>query len=161
MKPALFLLFTFLTSLALPAQSPHFSIFDAIEQNSRQGRGVIVIHQSQAIKSLIGTRLDSENIEVIEGKSLLKTMGYRIQLYSGNQQRTSKIEVESYASKVKELFPEIETKIDFGAPWWRLYVGSYLTHTEAFKMQMVLRNAFPQLKKEITIIEDTISLPMD
>jgi hypothetical protein len=154
-------LFIFLLTTEGYAQSPLFSIFESIEQQPKQGEGMVVIHQSDAIKRLIGTRIDSENIEVIDGKSHLKTEGYRIQVYSGNNQLVSRAEIDSLTNRIKVLYPDIETKRDFVSPWWKLYVGNYLTYQEAWLMCLDLQKTFPQRKKEINVIETVIRLPMD
>jgi len=143
------------------AQSPQFSIFDSFEQRSKPGEGDVVIHQSEAIKKLVGTRVDNENVEILNGKPILNLAGYRIQVYSSNIQRVAKGEAEALAAKIKELFPDLETYPKYFAPFWKLHVGNYLTDEEASIMWRELRKAFPQRKNEIFIIEDKIQLPLD
>lgn len=143
------------------AQAPQYSIFEALERQPKAGEGGVIIHQSDAIKRLVGTRIDSDNIDVVSGKSYLKTMGYRIQVYSGNNQRVSKEETQNLKTKIEELYPGIETYPIFVAPFWKLHVGNYLTYEEASIMLRELRKSFPQRKNEIFILEDEIRLPMD
>ena len=143
------------------AQSPQFSIFESIGQQPKQGEGMVVIHQSDAIKRLIGTRIDSENIEVIGGRSHLKTEGYRVHVYSGNNQLVSRAEMDTLSNRIKALYPDIETIKDFVSPWWKLYVGNYPTYQEAWLMSLDLQKAFPRLRKEIGVVETIIRLPMD
>ena len=150
-----------LTAIAGYAQSPQYSIFDALEQQPKQGEGTVIIHQSNAIKRLVGTRIDSENIDVINGKSFLNTPGYRIHVYNGYIQRTSKTDVENLAKTLKERYPDLDTYTDFDAPVWKLRVGNFLTFEEASIMLRELRKAFPQQRNEIYIIEVNIRLPLD
>jgi len=143
------------------AQSPHYSIFDALERQPKPGEGAVIINQPNAIKRLVGTRVDSDNIDVLNGKSFLITKGYRIQVYSGNNQRTSMDEAIAMQNKLKELYPGIDASRIYDAPVWKLHVGNYLTFEEASIMLRDLRKVFPQRKNEIYIIVDNIRLPLD
>ena len=143
------------------AQSPHFSVFDSFDAPPKAGEGRVVIHQSEELKQLVGTRIDSENVDIINGKTYLITMGYRIQVYSGNNQRTSKDEAHTLQTKIKELHTDITTYVIYNAPFWKLHVGDYRSFEEASLMLRELRNAFPQKKNEIYILEDNIRLPLD
>lgn len=144
----------------LYAQSPYFSIFDSFER-PKPGAGVVIIHQSEALKQLVGTRIDCENIDVENGRTYLITEGYRIQVYSGNDQRTSKGEATDKQRKIKELYPDVETYVTYYAPFWKLHVGDYRSYEEASHILRSLRETFPQTKNEIYIIEDEIRLLLD
>jgi hypothetical protein len=143
------------------AQSPHFSIFDSFENPSDPKAGIVVIHQSELLKQLVGTRIDSENIDIISGKTYLITEGYRIQVYSGNNQRTSKGEALEKQKQIKELYPDFRTYIIYNAPFWKLHFGDFRSYEEASYMLYRLREAFPQTRNEIYIIEDEIRLILD
>ena len=143
------------------AQSPQFSIFDSFNAPAKPGEGRVVIHQSEEIKQLIGTRIDSENIDIINGKTFLITMGYRIQVYSGNLQQKSREEAESLQRQITKLFPEITSYVGYNAPFWKLHVGDYRSFEEASLMLRELRSAYPQKRNEIYILEDNIRLPLD
>ncbi|MDR0575506.1 MAG: SPOR domain-containing protein [Tannerella sp.] len=164
-RSILFTVLTFITAICgcgvICAQSPQFSIFDSFEKYPKSGEGMVVIHQPDALKRLVGTRIDSENIDVLNGKTYLVTKGYRIQVYSGNNHRTSKDEAFSLQSKIKELYAGIDTYVTYNAPFWKLHIGNYRSFEEASFMLRELRGAFPQKKNEIYIIEDDIRLPLD
>jgi hypothetical protein len=146
---------------ALYAQSPQYSIFESLERQPKAGEGGVVIHQPDAIRRLVGTRIDSDNIDAVSGKSFIKTMGYRVQVYSGNNQRVSKEEVQTIKKKIEEIYPGVDTYPIFEAPFWKLHVGNYLTFEEASIMLRELRKTFAQRKNEIFILEDEIRLPLD
>ena len=145
----------------LHAQSPVFSIFDAFEEDPKQGEGKVVIHQSEEIKQLVGTRLDSENIDVTNGKTSIKTMGYRIRIYSGYQYQKSREEAVSLQKQIEERFPEISTYLKWEAPIWRLHLGDFCFYNEAFAMVLELRTVYPKKKNDISIIEEEILLSLD
>ncbi|MDR0836256.1 MAG: SPOR domain-containing protein [Tannerella sp.] len=142
-------------------QSPYFSIFDLFEGAPEKGKGTVVIHQPESLKALVGTRIDSNNIDVLDGKTYLKTRGYRVQFYSGNDQRKSRGQAESLQEQLKKMYPDLQTYVRFNAPFWKLHVGNYRSWEEASQMLRTLRKDFPQIKNEIYIIEDEIILPLD
>lgn len=159
------LLFIFATILSgscpLHAQSPYFSIFDSFERPPKPGEGTVIIHQSEMLKRLVGTHVDSENVDIVNGKTYLVTRGFRIQVYSGNNQRTSKGEAMERQSKIKELYPDVETYVIYNAPFWILQVGNYRSVEEASHLHRSLRETFLQVKNEIKIVEDDIRLPLN
>ena len=147
----------------LCAQSPDFSIFDSFEKYPRSGEGKVVIHQPESVKKLVGTRIDSENIDNTNGITYIKTQGYRVQVYSGNNQRVSRDEAISLQEKIKELYhPDIiATYVEYNAPFWKLHVGNYRSFEEASQMLRDLRIKFPKTKNEIYIVEVEILLQLD
>jgi hypothetical protein len=145
----------------LSAQSPNFSIFDSFDRPVRAGEGKVIVHQSNALKQLVGTRIDSENIDISNGKTFLVTKGFRVQAYSGNSQRVSKDEVLSMQKKMKELYPNLDSYEKYDAPFWKLRVGNFRFYEEASSMLRELKAAFPDHKNEMSIIEDEIRLQLD
>jgi hypothetical protein len=159
----LFILIPFITIYTdvINAQSPLFSIFDQFDQPAKKGEGTVIIHQSESLKSLVGTRIDSQNLDMINGKSYLKTEGFRVQIYSGNNLRTSRDESFGKQNQIKELYPGIPTYVTYDAPFWKLHVGDYISFEEASQMLRELRNTFPKAKKEIYVIEDQINVLLE
>lgn len=145
----------------LDAQSPQFSIFDSFDKQPKSGEGIVVVHQPETLKRLVGTRIDSENIDIVNGKTYLITRGYRVQVYSGNNQRASKEEATKLQAEIKNMYPDIETYVIYNAPFWKLHVGNYRSFEEASFKLRELREVFPRKKNEIYIIEDDIRLLLD
>jgi len=143
------------------SQTPLFSIFDAFEREPLPGEGKVIVHQSDSLRQLVGTKIDSENIDVVNGKAYLKTTGYMVQAYSGNNQRKSKDEAFALQTKIKNLYSDTETYVKFDSPFWKLYVGNYRSFEEASQMLRALRLQFPQIKNEIYVVEGEIRLALD
>lgn len=141
--------------------APQFSIFDSFEKKSKPGEGAVVVHQSEAIKRMVGTRIDSENIDIVNGKTYLITKGYRVHVYSGNNQRASREEALLLQGQLKKSHPELETYVTFNAPFWKLHIGNFRSFEEASVLLRDLREVFPKKKNELYIIEDDIRLPLD
>jgi len=149
-----FLLLLIFCSGGLRAQS---SIFDALTK-SEAGKGSVTIHQSNDIRRLVGSRPASEKVEVSGDKSYLILPGYRIQVFSGNNQRKSKDEADYKKRQINEAYADVSTHVTFMAPFWRLRVGDYLTYEEAYSMMQKLIGSFPAFKKEIHITKEDVRI---
>lgn len=156
----LLLLFTCagLSAQEVPVELP--SIFDSL-QDPAAGKGQVIVNQSPAIKRMVGTRLSGANVETTDTETFLKVQGYRTQVFSGNNQRKSKDEAFSKEKEIKELFPEIPTYVTYNAPFWKLRVGDFRSHEEAYHMMRLLMDAFPSYGKEMYIVREEIKIPLN
>lgn len=136
------------------------SIFDAL-QESRNGSGVVVVHQSDALRKMVGERFQGANVETADTVSYMKMQGFRIQIYSGNDQRKSKDEAFLKEREVKDIFPDLPTYVTYKAPFWNLRVGDFRTHEEARRIQRQLMDAFPDYKRQMYILRGEIRIPMN
>lgn len=136
------------------------SIFDAL-QESRVGQGQVIVNQSSAIRQLVGKRLSGANVEKTDTETFLKVQGFRAQVFSGNNQRKSKDEAFTKEKEIKELFPEVPTYVTYNAPFWKLRVGDFLSHEEAYHMLRQLMEAFPSYGKEMYIVREEIKIPLN
>lgn len=118
----------------------------------KAGQGVVIVHQSDAIANLLGVRVYGEN------KNELIQEGYRVQVFSGNNQTKSKSEANWKQEKVKELFPNLQTYVTFKSPFWRLRVGDFRSYEEADQLMRQLKRAFPQFGKEMYVVRDEIKI---
>ncbi|MCC8143734.1 MAG: SPOR domain-containing protein [Tannerellaceae bacterium] len=151
----------FVGSLHLHAQSAGGArtIFDAL-QESGPGEGEVIVNQSPEIRRLVGSRLYGDNIERSDTETYIKIQGFRTQVFSGNNQRSSKDEAFAKEQQVKELFPDLPTYVTYTAPFWRLRVGDFRSHEEAYRMLHLLRDAFPSFGKEMYIVREEVKIPL-
>ena len=110
---------------------------------------------------LVGSRKTGANVEIEDEKAFLRAQGYRTQVFSGNNQRASKEEAFAKEKEIKELFPEVPTYVTYNAPFWKLRVGDFLSHEEAYHMMRQLMDAFPAYAKEMYIVKEEIKIPLD
>lgn len=113
------------------------------------GEGKVSIKQDPKIEALLGAKSTS-------GAEALKIPGYRVQVYAGGNSRSSKMEAERVASKVKQLFPDLQIYTLFIPPRWLCRVGDFRSVEEADAMMRRLRNAGGF--KEVSIVKDQIIL---
>ncbi|MGL4781054.1 MAG: SPOR domain-containing protein [Bacteroidales bacterium] len=118
----------------------------------KPGQGVVIVHQSDAIAKLLGVRSYSET------KNEFTQEGYRVQVFSGNNQTKSKSEANWKQDKVKEMFPNLQTYVTFKSPFWRLRVGDFRSYEEADQLMRQLKRAFPQFGKEMYVVRDEIKI---
>jgi hypothetical protein len=136
------------------------TLVDALQEDF-PGKGMVVIDQPPAIRALIGGRRDGQNIETTaDGQTFLKHQGFRIQIFSGNNQRTAKDEAFRKEKEINERFPTLATYVTYEAPFWRLRVGNYDSQEEAFHNQRQLSEAFPAFAREIYIVREEIKVPI-
>lgn len=119
------------------------------------------VRQSVAIRNLVGVRLKGENVVMDEDGVYLKIQGFRTQVFSGNDQRLSKKEAFDKEQEIKELYPDLVTYVTYKAPFWKLRVGDFRTHEEAYAVLRQLKEAFPSFGKEMYIVKDEIRMPLD
>lgn len=124
------------------------SIFDHLAQ-PEAGYGTVVIRQSEDIRRLVGIRSDS-----------LITDGYRVQIFAGNDRRTSRTEAFEKENEVREVFPQLPTYVTYPAPFWRLRAGDLRTVEEARQLLHQLTQAFPAYAKEMYIVREEIRISL-
>ena len=125
------------------------------------GKGVVTVHQSDAIRALVGAHKYGTNVEQEGEATYLKIQGYRAQVFSGNNQRKSKDEAFRKEKEIKELFPDVPTYVTYNAPFWKLCVGDFRSHEEAYQMMRMLMTAFPAYAKEMYIVKEEVKIPLN
>lgn len=135
------------------------SIVDKINR-PQSGKGSVQIIQDVRIAEKVGRPAKKGFIdESQEGETQYVEMsGWRIQVFSGNDQRISKREAFRKETDVKTSFPELSTYVKYNAPIWRLCVGDFQTYQDAQKMLVQLRHTFPAYGREMSIVKARIQV---
>lgn len=147
-KVGLFLLFAILTCVSVQAQN----IVKSLERTV-PGQGKVTIHQDPRIEALIGV----EHYATGEHK-VIKTSGFRIQAYAGNNTRQAKNDAYGVASRIKEYFPELTVYTSFNPPRWLCRVGDFRSIEEADAMMRKMKAT--GMFKEVSIVRDQINIPL-
>lgn len=145
-------LFTLLLALAAVVGVQAQSIIKSLERNV-PGQGKVTIHQDPRIEALIGLERSAT-----DEQKVIKTSGFRIQAYAGNNTRQAKNEAYQVAASVKEQFPELPVYTSFNPPRWLCRVGDFRSIEEADAMmrRMKATGEF----KEVSIVKDQINIPL-
>ena len=83
-----------------------------------------------------------------------KTAGYRIQVYTGANNRTSKQEALQMKQKVQSHFPELSVYVNFLSPRWVCRVGDFTSREEAAGYMQKLRSK--RISAEARIVSCTV-----
>ena len=150
--------------------------------STKPGQGLVRIYEDEAISGLIGKRPSSVGLSTtqeattpvkpsssgitpehlpsaqLNPSATIQISGYKIQVFSGNDQRNSKREAESRRNQVKNVFPEMEVDISFNPPVWRVRAGNYRTYEEAFQSLQEMKKTFPDFGKEMQIVRARVLL---
>jgi hypothetical protein len=151
------LIVIFLCSSRLAAQTP---IFESLSTPGA-GKGVVVIHQSAAVRQLVGMFPSDAKIEEENGVRFLIVPGFRIQVFSGNNQRQSKDEAFDKERQINTIYPDLPTYVNYTAPFWRLRAGDFTSFEEAQSMKYKLSDTFPAFKQEINVFKEEVRIPLN
>lgn len=128
------------------------------------GKGKVMVYEDESISQVLGRPVALPRTVYTNAEGTIqyyKMRGYKIQAFSGNNQRTSKNEANRKQTLINNSFPELETVVLFDSPFWRLRVGNFQTREEAQKMMTELKETFPSFGKEMYIVVDEVKIPVD
>lgn len=124
-----------------------------------QETGRVTIMQDGRLTELLGSQPRTYYANgTRSGETPQNIMGYRIRVFSGNQQTASKNRCYSIQSYINQEMPELPTYVAFKTPNWRVSVGDFRTSEEASSMLAKLRKAFPGYAKDMFIVKEKINL---
>ena len=90
--------------------------------------------------------------------AVTRVAGYRVQVFSDNNQRTAKGEARSKERQIREAYPDYETYIVYNSPFWRLKVGDFRTQHEAEAAADDIKSRFPSFAREVRIVRDRVNI---
>ncbi len=91
-------------------------------------------------------------------KQVVHRAGYRVQVYSDNNQRVAKSKAQSIASQIKVQFPHYGLYLAYKAPYWRLRVGDFTTQEAARSAMNALKSKFPSLAGDMRVVRDRVKV---
>ncbi len=139
-----------------PADS---SIIKHLESTTTPG-GEVHIYQDARLTERIGQFGTGNHIKFVDNEPYISIQGYRIQVFSDNNQRSSKDEAFEKEQLIQDYDPQIKTYVTFTSPFWRLRAGNYRSYEEANEVLRQLKHKFPKFGKEMRIITESIELPL-
>ena len=161
----LILLTLFCQVLSVAAQQSATSASKSILEElnmPRRGQGSVIVYEDEAIKGILA-KPNSANLPVYTSEDgatqYVKMRGFKIQVFSGNNQRKSKDEAYSKQRLINDRFEDIETVVYFKSPRWILRAGNFRTREEADVMLKQITKEFPSFGKEMYIVSDTVKIP--
>ena len=126
-------------------------------QTTVPGQGKVTVHQDAQISAMIGKRFVPTGTSEVQ--RVIKSSGYRVQVYAGNNSRQARDEANAVAEKVKEKFPDMPVYTFFQPPRWLCRVGDYKSIEEAHVAMRQLKAAGNF--KEVAIVREQINIPIE
>ncbi|NDV69056.1 SPOR domain-containing protein [Dysgonomonas sp. 25] len=132
------------------------SIIDDIN-SPVNGQGRVTVMQDETIDGMLGTYHEVDSVALAQG--LLHTnytivKGYKILVFSGNNQSKSKTEAQQKMSQVRNAFPDQEVTMTYEAPFWRVHAGNFITRPEATEILKQMKRKFPSFGKEMYVVDN-------
>lgn len=132
------------------------TIVESLQEN-RAGEGVVTIHQDAYITSLLGVKYVKKTSS--NSEKVLKTRGFRVQVYAGNNSRAAREAAMYVAEKVKKEFPDMPVYTYFQPPRWLCRVGDFKSIEEAHVAMRKLQSTGEF--KETAIVREQINIPIE
>lgn len=154
MKAKLVSLFI-LSGLLLTFKAGAQNIIQSLEKKEA-GQGEVKIQQDPAITRLFEKERTATTEHRTSEPRMLKTTGYRIQVFAGNNSRDARNQANDMAEKVKSTFPELPVYTYFSSPRWLCRVGDFRGIEEANAMMRKLKATGNF--KEVSIVKEQINI---
>lgn len=127
------------------------NIIEALSAPDSVTHATARIYQDKRIEQLVTDRRNSAG-------SKQTASGYRVQVFSSNVQRTAKTEAFRIERQIREEFADQGVYVNYFSPFWKVRVGDFRTQAQAQAFRAELINAFPQMRSEIYIVREQISI---
>ncbi len=117
------------------------------------GKGQIRIERDVRLDSLIG------KVSQVQSGTKIKAIGYRVQVFAGNNTRASKERANEVDKYIRSHYPDLPVHTEFRNPRWRCTVGDFLYYEEAYETLRKLRKETPY-KGMIILRNQEITIPL-
>jgi len=96
--------------------------------------------------------------EAVNGKhELVEVDGYRVQIYSSNQQQTAKSEALDLEQKLLKSVNQT-IYVQYLPPFWKVRLGDFRTYDEAKEYKKQFVTLYPELMGDTYIVRDKIQV---
>ena len=111
----------------------------------------VEIISDPAVTHILQTAVNGGHQELVEIE------GYRVQVYSSNQQQTAKSEALKLENLLKDKL-DIAVYVLYLPPFWKVRVGDFRTYNEAKDYKKDFTQQFPKLMGDTYIVRDKIKV---
>ena len=91
------------------------------------------------------------------GEEWVEIAGYRVQIYSSNQQQKAKTEALRLEEKLKDQLGQT-VYVQYAPPFWKVRIGDFRTYEEAREYKKEVVRLFPALLGDTYIVRDQIKV---
>ena len=111
--------------------------------------GVQVI-QDSAVATLLDLSMNGE-------REWVEVDGYRVQIYSSNQQQTAKAEALDLETKLAKKVNQT-IYVQYLPPFWKVRLGDFRTYEEAKEYKKLFIESYPDMIGDTYIVRDKIKV---
>lgn len=141
----------FCITLAATAQMrANDSLRIALSPNLLDSMPGVEVLQDSAVGVLLQTALQGK-MEWVE------IDGYRVQIYSSNQQQAAKSEALDLEDRIKEKIDQ-PVYVLYIPPFWKVRLGDFRTYEEAREYKKLFVDNFPEVMGDTYIVRDKIQV---
>lgn len=126
--------------------------------------GIILIILLSILDSMPGVQIVQDSAmtvlldEAVNGKrELVEIDGYRVQVYSSNQQQTAKGEALDLEAQLKDKLDQT-VYVQYIPPFWKVRLGDFRTYEEARKYKNLFIEQYPDMMGDTYIVRDKIQV---
>lgn len=121
-------------------------------------RAAIIESMQENVRIECDTLIDRLLLDKINGtnREQVQIQGYRVQVFSSNQQQTAKTEAFRVEKLINESVIECPTYVLYNPPFWKVRVGNFRTQEEAQAMKEEIVRLLPALQGDTYIVRDNI-----
>ena len=96
--------------------------------------------------------------EAVNGKrEMVEIDGFRVQVYSSNQQQTAKGEALDLETRLKDKISQT-LYVQYLPPFWKVRIGDFRTYEEAKEYKKLFVQQYPDLMGDTYIVRDKIQV---
>lgn len=155
-------LLALIASPALYAQSAEKTNRPVIIETIEAGKKV-TIKQDARIDKLLIERVekheDTSDVDEVIVPESYTGPGFRLQVFSSNEQRTAKDDALVVERKLRSSFPGVGVYRVYNSPFWKVRVGDFRSMDEARTFRTNLLKLLPELGREAyTVRENKITI---
>jgi hypothetical protein len=146
------------------AQSPQRNEILQELNSAVPGKGRVSVYEDESIGHVLGRSMSPPRTVYTSADGATqyyRIRGYKVQAFSGNDQRTSKNEAQRKQQLIHHAYPNYETVVLFESPFWRLRVGNFEHRHEAEEVLKEMVKSFPSFGKEMYIVVDEVKIPLN
>ena len=147
MKRIAVIVFVVLAALQLRAND---SLRIAMRPNLLDSMPGVEVLQDSAVGALLQAAMQG-NMELVE------IDGYRVQIYSSNQQQVAKSEALELEAKIKDKINQT-VYVLYMPPFWKVRLGDFRTYEEAKQYKKTFVDQFPSVMGDTYIVRDKIQV---
>ena len=127
---------------SIAVQTPRTNLLDSMS-------GVQVIQDSAMFKLL--------ELAMFGQKEMIEIDGFRVQIYSSNQQQTAKGEALTLETNLKNRVSQT-IYVVYIPPFWKVRIGDFRTYDEALEYKKSFVQDFPNMTGDTYIVRDKIKI---